>query len=99
MDTLKVIILKASNANVLFNLPGISSMQRLCIFADNVVLFTHPSQLDSNCIIRILAAFGEATGLKANCMKSLAIFIRIGGEEKLRVQHLLEKLRDPFTIY
>lgn len=52
---------------------------RVSIYADDVVIFTNPKKEDISCIMEIMTAFGEATGLKINMQKSIAAMFRCSG--------------------
>jgi hypothetical protein len=59
---------------------GITAIQRLSIYADDVVLFFRPEIQELQTIKEIITMFGGATGLKVNYNKTIATLIR-GGEE------------------
>jgi hypothetical protein len=46
------------------------------MYADDAVIFTNPKQEDISCIMDILQAFGDATGLRINMQKSTVALIR-----------------------
>ena len=80
----------ASDLEVLSSYTGISSLQRLSIYADDVTLFVKPSWQDLSAVREMLDVFGEASGLKVNYRKSLAILIRGDQEDRDRVAGLLQ---------
>jgi hypothetical protein len=43
------------------------------------MIFTNPVKEDVNCIMQIMKAFGEATGLNINMAKSLVATVRCSG--------------------
>lgn len=49
------------------------------MYADDAVIFTNPSRSDVSCIMAIMRAFGEATGLHINMHKSTVAPIRCQG--------------------
>lgn len=53
---------------------------RLSMFADDVVFFTKPNELDLHTCAMLLQTFGEASGLKLNLAKSAAFPIRCSTE-------------------
>ena len=60
---------------------AISGMKhRLSMFADDVVFFTKPNELDLCTCALLLKTFGEASGLKINLAKSAAFPIRCPAE-------------------
>jgi hypothetical protein len=64
-------------------------MQRLSIYADDVVVFVRPVVPELVAIRDILTVFGEASGLKVNYSKSSATVIRGGELERVRTQSIL----------
>ena len=63
MDVLTAIISKAHEARVLSPINGCSPMQRLSLYADDVVLFIKPAWPDLMFVKEVLALFGVASGL------------------------------------
>jgi hypothetical protein len=76
MEALTVLMNRAVGENLLSPLVGCSVMQRLLIYADDVVLFVRPSKVDLTAAKVILEVFGEASGLKVNYAKLSATVIR-----------------------
>jgi hypothetical protein len=76
MEVLTALVSKAVQDQLLSPISGISALQRVSIYADDVVLFTRPLQPDLLAIRRILDMFGEASGLHINYEKSTATMIR-----------------------
>ena len=89
MDVLTAIISKAHEARVLSTINRCSPMQRLSLYADDVVLFIKPTWPDLMCVKEILAIFGVASGLKVNYSKSAAILIRAENEDEELVKSVL----------
>lgn len=63
MDTLTAMFLRATELEILSTLSGVSPIQRLSIFTDDVVLFIRPSRTDLTFVGSALEIFGEALGL------------------------------------
>jgi hypothetical protein len=63
MEALTVLISRAVEEQLLSPLVGCSPLQRLSIYADDVVLFVRPSLSDLVAVRDILSMFGEASGL------------------------------------
>ena len=64
MDVLTAIIIKAHEARVMSTINGCSPMQRLSLYADDVVLFIKPTRPDLLFVKETLTIFGVASGLK-----------------------------------
>jgi hypothetical protein len=64
-------------------------IQRLSIFADDVVLFVKPFVFDLVAVREILAVFGMASGLTVNYQKTAATIIRGGESENLLASTIL----------
>lgn len=96
MDALTAIIIKAHEARVLSNINGCSPMQRLSLYADDVVLFIKPIRSDLQFVKEILAIFGVASGLNVNFAKSAAIMIRGENEDEEHVKSALPWRIDTF---
>ncbi|KAE8798666.1 Serine/threonine-phosphatase BSL2-like protein [Hordeum vulgare] len=59
-------------------------MQRVALYADDMVLFMKPARPDLLFVKEALHIFGLASGLKVNFLKSAAIMIRSeNGDEEL----------------
>lgn len=86
MDVLTAIVVKAHDSQVLSKMNCCSPLQRLSLYADDVVMFIKPSRTDIRLVEEVLQIFGEASGLKINFAKSSAILIRAeeGDEELVR---------------
>ena len=59
------------------------------IYADDAVLFLHPTQEYISISLEILELFGDASGLHNNAHKSNIYLIRCSDETILDVQHML----------
>lgn len=69
----------------LTKLRGRQAGLRISIYADDVVIFSNPNKQDISCIMEILKAFGEATGLQINMEKSSVALIRCSGLDMTKV--------------
>lgn len=76
MDTLKLIITKASEAGLLQPLSSLSIQHRLSLYEDDVVLCLRPVASDIDLTLNILKVFGEASGLKTNVQESSVVPIQ-----------------------
>ena len=92
MDVLSRIMIKAANlgVGVISNLPGIQAHQSVSIYADDVVLFLKPSPPDLAFVRMMLQMFGEASGLRINYNKSMAIMIHGDDSDSARVESTLQ---------
>jgi hypothetical protein len=66
-----------------------SALQRLSIYADDVVLFTRPTVSDLTAVRDLLAVFGHASGLQVNFCKSSATVIRGDEQDEARAAGIL----------
>jgi hypothetical protein len=89
MEVLTAVLVKAVNDHLLTNLVGITALQRISIYADDVVIFVRPVEQELRTIKQILAMFGEASGLQVNYSKTTATMIRGTEEDKSRTQEIL----------
>lgn len=76
MDVLSKIFDIATEKGHLTPLKGRQARLRLSLYADDVMIFTNPVKSDINCIMEIMKAFGDATGLRINMTKSSIATIR-----------------------
>lgn len=90
MEVLIALVHKATEQGVLSSFTGITAMQRVSIYADDVAMFVRPSLHDLASVTAILATFGEASGLKVNYRKSTAVLIRGDEEDRARVTEILQ---------
>lgn len=88
-DVLTKICTKVEEEGVLSSLCGITLMQRVSIYVDDVALFIKPTEQDLNFVRMALHVFGEASGLRVNYRKSLAIVIRGNKHDQQRVSDML----------
>jgi mannosylglycoprotein endo-beta-mannosidase len=82
MEVLSATIKKAVEGDMFSNLAGISPLQRISIYADDVVLFFKPERREMLVTKHILQIFGEASGLKVNFRKTTATLIRGSREQE-----------------
>ena len=107
VDILSRIFDIATEEGHLMPLKGRQANLRLSLYADSAVRLTNPVKTDINCIMEIMKAFGDATGLRINMAKSSVATIRCAGidmEEVLcdftrrRVSFPIEYLGLPLTL-
>ena len=89
METLTAIITKAHDLKILEKLNGCKPLQRLSLYADDVVLFIRPSRADITFVKEALVIFGEASGLNVNFAKSSAILICGEEQDEVLVRNAL----------
>jgi hypothetical protein len=66
MEVITIIMARAVEAQLFGNLAGITSLQRISIFADDVVCFFRPDREEVEVIHALLLLFGEVSGLHVN---------------------------------
>lgn len=96
MDVLSSLVIKVERFEVLRSLSGCLPLQRLSIYADDVVLFINPVEQDLAFFQEALRIFGEATGLHNNYAKSSAILIISDDTDTTRVAEALPWWMDKF---
>jgi hypothetical protein len=79
MDVLNRIFDLATEDGFLTPLKGRQARLRLSLYANDAVIFTNPKREDVSCIMQIMQAFGDATGLRINMAKSTVALIRCMG--------------------
>jgi hypothetical protein len=89
MEVLSAIIKKVVEGDMCSDLAGISPLQRVSIYADDVVLFFKPERREMLAIKHILQIFGEASGLKVNFRKTTATLIRGSREQEEEISTIL----------
>jgi hypothetical protein len=70
LDPLQRILQAATDAGILSRLPIREAKLRTSLYADDAVLFLNPIRAEVDSVLRILHAFGQATGLRINVDKS-----------------------------
>lgn len=76
IDVLNNIFEMATEHGLLSKLKGRHASLRISMYANDAIIFTNPKKEDISCIMDIMTAFGEATGLKINMQKSTVAGIR-----------------------
>ena len=66
MDVLTSLIIKAHNQGILSPIASCTPMQRLSLYADDVVLYIRPTRPELQLVKDLLGIFGVASGLKVN---------------------------------
>jgi hypothetical protein len=89
MEVLSAVIKKAVEGGVFSDLAGISPLQRISVYADDVVIFFKPERQETWAIKHILNIFGEASGLKVNFRKTTATLIRGSTEQEEETVQIL----------
>uniref|UniRef100_A0A8R7K072 Reverse transcriptase domain-containing protein n=1 Tax=Triticum urartu TaxID=4572 RepID=A0A8R7K072_TRIUA len=89
---------RATTRGLLEPLAHIGMRQRLSIFADDVVVFIKPKPMELHICKNILVMFGEASGLRINMVKSVALPIRCNDQEAAMVCEGLGCPRGNFPI-
>jgi hypothetical protein len=98
MEVLTALISQAIQHQILNPIRGISVLQRLSIYADDVVLFVQPLPSDLLAVKEVLNMFGEASGLHINYNKSTATLIRGTEAEAQRIRDVLQCRMEDFPI-
>lgn len=62
---------------------------RVSMFADDVMIFIKPQDIELRTCSRILELLGEASGLKVNLLKSAAIPIRCSIDDMVAISEIL----------
>jgi hypothetical protein len=75
MEALTAMVINEESEGIISYMPGFSPLQRLLIYADDVVLI-RPTSLDFAFVREALPIFGMASGLCINYVKSSTILIR-----------------------
>ncbi|KAM0852955.1 hypothetical protein ACQ4PT_051408 [Festuca glaucescens] len=97
-EVLTAIVAKAGQEQVLQSIAGISPLQRISIYADDVVLLFKPEGREVTVVKAIMEVFGEASGLKPNYRKTTTTVIEGTEEDRLRVHEILECQMAEFPI-
>lgn len=84
----KMVELAASHA-IFTPLARSGMQQRILMFADDVMLFIKPNDIDLRVLALILQIFGEVSGLVVNLSKSVAMPIRYNAVAMRRVEAIL----------
>jgi hypothetical protein len=89
MEALTALITRAIQEQLLSPLVDCLALQRLSIYADDVVLFIRPTVSDLTAVRDLLAVFGRASGLHVNFHKSSATVIRGDEQDEARAVGIL----------
>jgi hypothetical protein len=85
MEVLTAVISKAVLDQIFLRLAGISPLQRIYLYADDIVVFIKPEEHELRAIREIVQIFGEASGLQINYKKTTITLIRGDEEDETRV--------------
>ena len=89
MDVLCYMVKKAADDDMLQPLARRALQHRISLYADDVVIFLHPSASDLEVMLDLLQLFGEASGLKTNVQKSSVLPIQCLEDDKAIIQEQL----------
>ena len=90
MEVFSLLVRRAVEEELLDPIGRCTPVQRVSIYADDVVMFLKPSVQDLVTVRGLLRLFGEASGLRVNCQKSSATLIRGNEQDEERVQRGLQ---------
>lgn len=89
VDTLGRLFKRAVDMGILRRLHPSKPIPPISLYADDVVLFCHPTFDDIEAVMAILHLFGRASGLRVNYAKSAAALIRCDADVAAPVVELL----------
>jgi hypothetical protein len=89
MEVLTAVISKAVQDQIFLRLAGISPLQRISLYADDIVVFIKLEEHELRAIREIVQIFGEASGLQINYRKITTTLIRGNEEDETRVRSTL----------
>jgi hypothetical protein len=98
MEVLSMILVRCAELNLLDNIRGCQPIQRISLYADDVVLFIKPSLGDLLVTREALGIFGGASGLRVNFQKTSATLIRGSNLDAARVSGILLCRIEKFPI-
>ncbi|KAM0919247.1 hypothetical protein ACQ4PT_008360 [Festuca glaucescens] len=98
MEVLTAAIVRAVHEQIFQGIANISPIQRLSVYADDVVLFMRPEEGELRATKEILDMFGAASGLRVNYAKTAATLIRGEEEDGDRVRSILGCALTDFPI-
>uniref|UniRef100_A0A8R7R6Y0 Reverse transcriptase domain-containing protein n=1 Tax=Triticum urartu TaxID=4572 RepID=A0A8R7R6Y0_TRIUA len=75
VDTLSRLLRRATETGILQQLHPRRPIPAVSLYADDVILFCHPTQGDTMAVKGVLQLFGRASGLQVNFLKSSATLI------------------------
>jgi hypothetical protein len=70
MEVVTILVCRAAEAGLLSPIGNCTNIQRLSIYADDVVIFTKPTVSDLVVIRELQQLFGHASGLLVNYRKT-----------------------------
>jgi hypothetical protein len=97
MDILGLLFSMAEEVELLQQLSGTTKFHRIPLYADDVVLFLHPTAMDISITMNLLDLFGKASGLHNNVQKSNMFPIQCSEVDLMVVQNLLPCERSDFS--
>jgi hypothetical protein len=89
MEVLTTVISIAVQDQIFLRLAGISLLQRISLYADDIVVFIKPEEHEPRAIREIVQIFGEASRLQINYKKTTMTLIRGDEEDETRVRSTL----------
>jgi hypothetical protein len=98
MEVVIVLFRRAADHGFLSPLGNCTQVQRVSIFADDVVIFVKPTTQDLVTVRELLRVFGEVSGLRVNYNKTAATLIRGGEAEQQLVTEVLHCQISEFPI-
>ncbi|KAM0866294.1 hypothetical protein ACQ4PT_042721 [Festuca glaucescens] len=98
MEVLTAAIKKATEVHFFANMAGISELQRISVYADDVIIFCKPVRAELASVKAILQMFGDASGLCVNYRKTSATLIRGQEGDAERVMEVLGCEMEEFPI-
>jgi hypothetical protein len=98
MEAITLMVCRAAEAGLLSSFRNCTQLQRVSIYADDVVLFVKPSIQDLVTVKELLEVFGAASGLIINYNKTSATLIRGTIDDSERVASLLHCTISTFPI-
>lgn len=90
MEVLSTLFTKAKPEGVVSSFSGVTTMQHLSIYADDVALFVKPTTMDLNFLRIALDIFREASSLRVNYRKYIVIIICGSEVDNNRVARILQ---------
>jgi hypothetical protein len=88
MEVLPALFIKANDKCLLLIFPRVSTKQRVSLYAEDVAIFLKPTVLELVTDREVISAFGTASGLRVNYLKSSAIVIRGDHHDELLVNQI-----------
>jgi hypothetical protein len=89
VEVLTAAIKKVVEGQLFSRLAGITELQRISVYADDLVIFFKPLAIELEAVKAILQVFGEASGLCVNYRKTSATLIREHEGDAERVAEML----------